>query len=67
MWFSSRSHNRPSSRSGERRRANGCVRRRAVFRPTIAVLEDRKLLSTLTVTNALDSGKGSLRYEIALA
>src|SRR5207302_1486338 len=57
----------PSSMAGERRRANGYARRRAVFRPTLAALEDRKLLSTLTVTNTLDSGKGSLRAEIAAA
>jgi predicted outer membrane repeat protein len=33
----------------------------------LEVLEDRWLPSTLTVTNNLDSGKGSLRYEIAHA
>ena len=30
-------------------------------------MEDRTLLSTLTVTNNNDSGKGSLRFEIAAA
>jgi hypothetical protein len=38
------------------------------FRPQLEWMEDRCLLSTvLTVTNTLDSGKGSLRYEIAHA
>src|SRR5438309_5364429 len=33
----------------------------------LEILEDRTLPSTLTVTNNLDSGPGSLRYEIAQA
>jgi hypothetical protein len=37
------------------------------FRPTLEILEDRWLPSTLTVTNNLDSGAGSLRAEIAAA
>jgi predicted outer membrane repeat protein len=37
------------------------------FRPTLDVLEGRCLPSTLTVTNNLDSGRGSLRAEIAAA
>src|SRR6516165_12813270 len=37
------------------------------FQPRLEALEDRWLLSTLTVTNNLDSGPGSLRAEIALA
>jgi hypothetical protein len=37
------------------------------FRPHLEPLEDRWLPSTLTVTNNLDSGTGSLRYEIAAA
>jgi hypothetical protein len=50
----------------QKRRAPAC---RAVprFRPQLEVLEDRLALSTLTVTNALDSGRGSLRAEIAAA
>jgi hypothetical protein len=42
--------------------------RRARYRPTLEALETRDLLSTLTVTNLLDtgvSGDGSLRGEIA--
>jgi len=37
------------------------------FRPRLEALEDRWLLSTLAVTNNLDSGPGSLRAEIAAA
>ena len=37
------------------------------FRPHLEVLESRWLPSTLTVTNNLDSGPGSLRAEIAAA
>lgn len=46
------------------RRSSG---KRHGFRPGLEALEGRVVLSTLTVTNALDSGKGSLRYEIAHA
>src|SRR5438309_11658087 len=67
MWFTSRSHNHQSSKSGERRRAHGSHRQRRACRPTLAALEDRRLLSTLTVTNNNDSGSGSLRAEIAAA
>jgi len=37
------------------------------MRPSVMALEDRRLLSTFTVTNTADSGTGSLRYEIGLA
>ena len=37
------------------------------FRLTVDPLESRTLLSTLTVTNTNNSGKGSLRYEVAQA
>src|SRR5262249_1090484 len=67
MWFASRSHNRPSSLSGAPRRAHGSRRRQLAFRPTVAALEDRKLLSTLTVLSNNDSGPGSLRAEISAA
>src|SRR5439155_23181861 len=40
---------------------------RPTFRPTLEALEDRLVLSTLTVLNTLDSGAGSLRAEIAAA
>ena len=37
------------------------------FRPILDPMEDRTLLSTLTVTNNHDSGTGSLRATIAAA
>src|SRR6516225_10487779 len=37
------------------------------FRPRLEALEGRWVPSTLTVTNNLDSGPGSLRVEIAAA
>src|SRR6516225_655304 len=37
------------------------------FRPQVETLEHRDVPSTLTVTNNLDSGAGSLRAEIAAA
>jgi hypothetical protein len=43
------------------------ARRTSQFRPYLETLEDRTVPSTLTVTNNLDSGAGSLRAEIAAA
>src|SRR5438552_4113229 len=40
---------------------------RPIFRPTFEALEERWVPSTLTVTNKLDSGVGSLRADIAAA
>ncbi len=42
-------------------------RRRHRLQPSLLALEDRRLLSTFTVTNTADSGTGSLRYEIGQA
>ena len=42
-------------------------RRAASARPVLELLEDRTVLSTLTVLNALDSGAGSLRDAIKAA
>jgi hypothetical protein len=67
MWFSSRSHSRQSAISGERRRADNFRRHRLADRPALAALEDRRLLSTLTVRNINDSGSGSLRAAITKA
>jgi fibronectin-binding autotransporter adhesin len=39
--------------------------RRTGFRPSLEALEDRAVPATLTVTNLLDSGPGSLRGQIA--
>ena len=61
MWFMPQLKDRhPSARKHARRFP---VKPRA-FHPRSELLEGRVVLSTLTVTNTLDSGKGSLRYEI---
>jgi hypothetical protein len=60
-WLRSRTSIRsPRSRAQQRPAAGR-------FRPQLDVLEGRWLPSTLTVTNNLDIGHGSLRYEIAHA
>jgi hypothetical protein len=41
--------------------------KRATFRPQLEGLEDRWVPAMLKVTNSLDFGKGSLRYELAQA
>ena len=61
MRFTSRSHNRELAISGERRRADGFRRHRLAFQSAVAALEDRRLLSTLTVTNTLDSDEKKAR------
>jgi hypothetical protein len=43
------------------------ARKPSSVRPRLEALDGRDVPSTLTVTNTLDSGKGSLRYEIAHA
>jgi hypothetical protein len=42
-------------------------RKRPTFRPALEALEERWVLSTLTVLNNLDSGAGSLRADVAAA
>src|SRR5262249_16512764 len=55
-------------RAGERGFSGRATRRRSrPFRPALEALEDRMVLSTLTVTNLNDSGAGSLRGQIAAA
>jgi hypothetical protein len=61
MWLSTWLKQRPSKRSVSSRRP------RARFLPRLEALEDRWLPSTLMVTNANDSGNGSLRGQIAAA
>jgi hypothetical protein len=60
-WLTKRMTGRPQNR-----RAPAC-RPAPRFRPQLEALEERLALSTLTVTNTLDSGRGSLRAEIAVA
>jgi hypothetical protein len=48
-------------------RRHAGARRAAIARPVLEPLEDRTVLSTLTVLNALDSGAGSLRDTIKAA
>jgi parallel beta-helix repeat protein len=50
---------------GERREAQAGRRRRML--PAVMALEDRALLSTLTVSNTDDTGSGSLRAAVAQA
>src|SRR6516162_2363451 len=54
MWLISR---RQWQKAGRKQRVN-------CFRPRLEILEDRTVPSTLTVTNNLDSGAGSLRDAI---
>src|SRR6516225_7876229 len=49
------------------RRQHTRQKRPARVRPVLELLEDRTVLSTLTVLNALDSGAGSLRDAIKAA
>ena len=69
MWHTPRFPGRilfsPSDRSRNGSRRSSHRRRSAVFR--LERLEDRTVLSTLTVLNSLDSGPGSLRDTIAAA
>src|SRR6516162_2860078 len=66
MSFFSWLRNRTSTRST---RCDGFQTRPLAprFRPRLEALEDRWMPSTLTVTNNLDSGAGSLRADIAAA
>jgi hypothetical protein len=58
MFFSSWPRNR---------KRHGYPRTRPTIRPTLETLEDRWVPSTLTVTNTLDSGAGSLRADVTAA
>jgi hypothetical protein len=65
MHLFSRLHQRPTGRR-QTRRASLC-KPAPRFRPRLENLEGRDVPSTLTVTNNLDSGSGSLRADIAAA
>jgi predicted outer membrane repeat protein len=49
------------------RQKHASPRKRPTFRPALEALEERWVLSTLTVLNTHDSGAGSLRADIAAA
>jgi hypothetical protein len=63
MFFSSWPRKRTPPGASEARRTSKPTPRQATFRPRLEALEDRCLPSTLTVTNTLDRGPGSLRAE----
>src|SRR6516165_9998514 len=65
MLFFSWLRNRNSNPRAKR--ATAARPKHTRFRPLLETLEDRLVPSTLTVTNTLDSGMGSLRAEIAAA
>jgi hypothetical protein len=67
MLFTLWPRKRAPRSASEARRTSNPARRHATFRPRLEALEERWLPSTLTVTNTLDSGPGSLRAEIAAA
>ncbi len=67
MRFLSWLRNDISSQAPARGHVHRAPRQRATFHPGLEALEGRDMPSTLTVTNNLDSGKCSLRYEIAHA
>ena len=67
-WLSMRKHG--TGRDGRRHHAGGnrpTIARRRAFPAHLELLQDRTVLSTLTVLNALDSGAGSLRDTIRAA
>src|SRR6266581_2547095 len=67
MLFSSLLRNWKRSAAEARRHTQTSPRQRAGLAARLESLEDRCLLSTLTVTSLQDSGAGSLRAEIAVA
>ena len=64
MWNSQNRHER---RLRLPRGSRSLASQRHRFRPRLEGLEERTVLSTLTVTNNLDSGAGSLRAAIKAA
>ena len=66
-WLLGSSDMADSAQMGRSRRRSAPSRPAPRFRPRLEALEDRWVPSTLTVTNNLDSGAGSLRADIAAA
>src|SRR5262245_33696749 len=62
MWSSQNRHER---RLRLRRGSRSLAPQRRRFRPRLEGLEERTVLTTLTVLNTLDKGAGSLRDTIA--
>jgi hypothetical protein len=60
MWFSAWRRKHTRTRTPEPRASRCPI---ICFRPRLEALEGRDVPSTLTVTNTLDSGPGSLRAE----
>jgi hypothetical protein len=70
MWFLTRLRSEERSHPAERRRGHGPSRRRATACPRLEMLEERRVLSTLTVTSNSESAfvnVSTLRNEIAAA
>jgi hypothetical protein len=65
MWFTSLLSSLPARAGHRPKTARNRARHR--FVPRLEILEDRSVPSTLTVTNTLDKGAGSLRDAIAHA
>jgi hypothetical protein len=65
MFFSSWLRNRNCN--ARAKRATAARPKQTRFRPLLEALEDRSVPSTLTVTNTLDSGAGSLRADVTAA
>src|SRR5262245_30676321 len=65
--FIQRVSGRADSKARRRQRRNRIGKCRQSFVPHLEALEDRAVLSTLTVVNLLDSGPGSLRAAVTTA
>ncbi len=67
MWFTAMLRSVKRRRGGAPKNGRNGYRKSRSFVPRLEILDDRTLLSTLTVLNNLDSGAGSLRDAIQRA